>query len=108
MTRDTSFHEYVLYDLLANEVGISSKPMFGGWGMYKHGVIFGIISDENLYFKVGDENRKDFENIGSHPFVFAKKGGKKVSLSYWIVPEEIMEDREKFLELIEKSVKINR
>ncbi len=68
MKRDQSFHDYVVQDLLEKESGITSRAMFGGWGIYKNGLIFAINSDGELYFKVGDSNRADFEKVGSHPY----------------------------------------
>lgn len=57
---------------------------------------------------VNNENRSVFEKIESHPFVYAKKAGKLITMSYWLVPEEIMEDKEKFYDLLEKSVVVSR
>lgn len=104
MKRDKSFHDYVVYDILGDEPAITSKAMFGGWGIYQNGVVFGIITGGQLYFKVDDGNRSEFEAIDSHPFVYAKKSGKSVALLYWLVPEEVMEDREKFHDLMRTSV----
>ena len=39
-------------DLVGGIAGVSSKPMFGGYGIYKDGVIFAIIADGALFFKV--------------------------------------------------------
>lgn len=104
MPRDNSFHEYVVHDLLGNVPGISSRAMFGGFGIYKNGVIFAIIVESELYFKVNDQNRAEFEKIGSHPFVYKRGDGKEVSMSYWLVSEEIMENRELFASLVESSI----
>lgn len=108
MTNDKSFHDYIVYDLLGNIPGIASRAMFGGWAIYKNGSIFGIIASGELYFKVDVENRLEFERMGSHPFVYAKHNGKPVTMSYWLVPEDVMEDREKLCDLMEKSVSISR
>lgn len=108
MAKDRSFHDYIVYDLLGGVAGITSRVMFGGWAMYKNGVIFGIMIEGEIYFKVDDENRHEFEKMESHPFVYAKKGGKQVSLSYWLVPEEVMEDRRRLHDLMETSVAISR
>lgn len=108
MAKDESYHDYIVYDLLGDVSGITSRAMFGGWAMYRNGVIFGIIAAGGLYFKVDDKNRPDFEKMGSHPFVYAKKDGKPVSMSYWLVPEDLMEDKEKFYDLLEKSVDAGR
>lgn len=108
MPRDTSFHDYVTYDLLQNAPGITSRAMFGGWGIYKNGIIFAIIVESELYFKVNDQNRSEFEKIGSHPFVYKKADGKQVSMSYWVICEEIMENRELFINLMETSIAIGQ
>ena len=85
----TDFHDHVILDLLAGIPGIRSRAMFGGWGLYKNDKIFGIIADDEVYFKVDEFNRKDYEEKGSGPFTYKAKGRKKVTLSYWRVPEEI-------------------
>lgn len=107
MSRDLSFHDYVVHDALGEIPGITSRTMFGGWAIYKHGVVFGIIIESELYFKVGDENRAEFERMDSHPFVYEQKG-KRVTMSYWLVPEEVMENRELLRKLMEKSVALPR
>ena len=36
--------------------------MFGGSGLFRNGVMFGLISSDALYFRTGDNSRVDFEN----------------------------------------------
>lgn len=108
MKKDQSFHDYIIYDLLGDILDITSRGMFGGWAIYKSGIIFGIIVAGELYFKVDDENRSEFEKVESRPFVYAKKDGKPITMSYWLVPEEIMENKERFYDLVEKSVAVSR
>lgn len=88
--------------------GTVSRKMFGGWGVYKNGVIFAIITNSALYLKVGEGNRKDFERLGSKPFSYKIKTRKKpVELSYWEAPEEIMENKDTLEKWVEKAVKEN-
>lgn len=108
MSRSTSFHDYVIHDLLGEMSGITSKAMFGGWGIYREGIIFAIIIGEELYFKVDDSNRKDFESMDSRPFTYKNKNGKSITMSYWLVPEEVMENREGLRALVHKSVTANK
>ncbi len=98
---DVFFPDYVI-EQLANFGSVSSRPMFGGNGLYKSGVMFGIIFDGELYFKVDDANRADFEAKKSEPFVYQARG-KSVTLSYWYVPEDVLEDREQFVAWAEKA-----
>lgn len=82
--------------------------MFGGYGIYKDGIIFAIIAYDQLYFKVDDTNKADYEAHDSGPFVYDQGGHKQTTMSYWLVPEEIMENHEKVAEWMEKSVEISR
>jgi DNA transformation protein len=100
-----SLHDYLMADVFAETYGITSKRMFGGFGLYKNGKIFGLITDGKLFFKVGDTNRKQYEKRGSKPFVF-KSRGRDVTISYWELPADIMEDKELLEEWIEESVKV--
>jgi DNA transformation protein len=107
MAKNTAFHDYVVYDLMSELDWITSRAMFGGWGIYQYKLIFGIIIGDELYLKVDETNQKDFEKLGSHPFEYFAKS-KKVTMSYWLVPGDTLEDREVLRVLVEQSVKINR
>lgn len=82
--------DYIL-DQLASLRGVSAKRMFGGFGLFKNGLMFGIIIDDILYFKAGDKNRTDYEATGMEPFRYSSKG-RTVALSYWQVPAEALDD----------------
>ena len=103
--KKSNFVEYVVSDLLGGISGVRARAMFGGYGIYKVDTMFAIIVDDELYFKVGDLNRKDYEKLGSEPFVYKAKGGKKVAMSYWKVPAEAMEDLQVLEEWVEKSLR---
>lgn len=107
MKKDSSFRDFVIDDLFAEIPGIASRHMFGGWGIYKGGVFFAIISGGELYFKVDNENRVNYETADSHPFKYSR-GGKQISMSYWLVPEEVIEDQEKLVGWVNKSVEAGR
>ena len=87
------FHDYVMGDVLINMSDITSKRMFGGYGLYQDGSIFAIITDESeLYFKVDDTNREEFKKRGSHQFIYTgHKNKKPTGMPYWLLPEEIFE-----------------
>lgn len=116
MKRDRDFHNYLMSDVFVGIEGITSKPMFGGFGFYRNGIIFGIIADGNLYFKVGDSNKKDYEEYGSKPFTYPMKNGplrqsdsearKTTTISYWEVPADILENKDELERWINKSCMI--
>jgi DNA transformation protein and related proteins len=72
---------------------VTARRMFGGVGLYADGFFFGII-DDTVYFKVDDSNRSDYETRDCRQFsVEMEKGGRRiVSMSYFAVPEEVLED----------------
>jgi len=102
MQADKSLNEYVVHDLLSQIRGITSRAMFGGYGIYKNGKIFAIIADGELYFKVGDSNKADYQKHDSKPFVYDAHG-KQMEMSYWQLPQEIMDNKDKVAIWVEKS-----
>ncbi|MGH7197987.1 MAG: TfoX/Sxy family protein [Candidatus Omnitrophota bacterium] len=102
------FAEYVVKDLLTEVRGVTSRAMFGGFGLYKDGFIFGIIVDDEVYFKVGDRNRKKYEEAESRPFTYKNARGKVIAMSYWEIPADVLEDREAVARWVEESCQISR
>ena len=98
------FLEYIL-ELLEPAKNISLHKMFGGYIIRKNGLPIALISYDELYFKVNETNRSDFESIGSEPFTYEAKG-KIRSLSYWKLPIEILEDSNKLMDWIEKAYQV--
>ena len=83
------FRDFVL-DQLARIPQLRVKTMFGGVGLYSADAFFGIVAADELFFKVDASNRSAYEAAGSEPFrpVMARP----VSMSYWRVPIEVLED----------------
>jgi DNA transformation protein len=52
----------------------------------------GLIADGELFFKVDDRSRTHFDERGARPFTYTTKGGKQASMSYFQVPEDVIED----------------
>lgn len=94
MPTDASYKDYVVSEVLQEIEGITTRAMFGGWGIYKDGLFFALIADGVLYFKVDDTNRADYEKAGSEPFVYVSPQGKEMTMGYYELPSSIMEDRE--------------
>ena len=59
MKRTSEYLDYVMEKL--SPLGqIKSRAMFGGYGIFHEGVMFALIADDNLYFKVNESNRDDY------------------------------------------------
>ncbi len=98
-------HAYCDYliDLLSPWAEVTAKGMFGGWGLYRSGQIFGIVVEDTPYFKVDDSNRPDYEAVGTEPFFYMAKGNKRVAMSYWQVPGDILDDQDTLKDWAEKA-----
>ncbi len=83
-------------DLLAPLGAVSARSMFGGHGLYLEGVMFSLISGEQLYFKVDDLSRAAFAAADTEPFVYQGKT-QPVTLSYCTAPADAMEDPDSLL-----------
>ena len=103
----SNFVDYVVSDLLSGFQGVRARAMFGGHGIYKDDTMFAIIVDDELYYKVDDSNRRDFEKLDSKPFMYTAKGRKKpVTMSYWKLPAEVMDDLQILEEWTDKAVRV--
>ena len=83
----TARNEFVDYveELMAGCAKVSARSMFGGYGLYRDGLMFALIVEDELFFKTDAENLARFEQAGSHPFVYQKRN-RMVQLSYWSAP----------------------
>ena len=71
--------------------------MFGGEGIFVGDLMIGIIVDDQIYLKVGEGNRASFEAEGAKPFTYRRgKERNATSLSYFTVPERLLDDPEEF------------
>jgi DNA transformation protein and related proteins len=92
MAGSNEFVEFVLEGLQPLR-GVSARRMFGGWGIYKDGVMFALIAQDTLYLKVDDGNRAAYEDAGLPHFTYADKG-KPIRMPYCEAPPEGFDDPE--------------
>ena len=76
---------------LSGAEGVSSRRMFGGFGLYRNGVFFGIISGDTLFFKASETSRADYETRGMARFR-PYRNKPLLSMSYYEVPADVLED----------------
>ena len=88
MPSSTEFRDRAL-GLLLGFGPVSARAMFGGYGLYLDGVMFGLIAYDTLYFKVDDGNRDDYVEAGTGPFTYEGKR-RPVEMSYFEVPDKVM------------------
>jgi len=89
---EKEFAAYVV-ELMQSVGPVSARGMFGGYGIFLDGLMFGLIADSVLYLKVDIEIEEEFRSKGLEAFTYNKKG-KEYKMSYYQAPEETLEDAE--------------
>ncbi|MEJ1962355.1 MAG: TfoX/Sxy family protein [Gammaproteobacteria bacterium] len=104
MSVGAAFLQYVL-EQLGRAGRVTSRRMFGAVGLYCDGVFFAVIDDDTLFFKTGDDTRANYESRGMKPFrPYADK--PEVSMSYYTVPADVLDDQEELVAWARQAVKI--
>ena len=84
LTTDATATAGWLVDELEPVGDVTSKKMFGGYGVFSDGVMFAIVdSAGTVYLRTGDANLADFETAGAH------KHGR---MPYHQIPSAVLED----------------
>lgn len=103
--------DYIV-DQLRDWAPIVVRRLFGGWGIYRGPVMFGLIARDAIYFRVDSQNKPDYEATatqsfvhtarkragatasGTKPFTYTMPSGKTIEMAYYEVPADILEDVE--------------
>ena len=70
---------------------IQVRKMFGGYGVYRPGLMFGLVSGQTLYLKADAENAAHFRKHGLSQFEYRRRG-KITKISYYRAPDAAMDD----------------
>src|SRR6185436_1312380 len=73
---------------------LSLRRMFGKTGVFCDGVMFAMVTENTLYFRVDDHNRETFKEADAFPPLNYAKGGAMIDLSFWRVPERLFDEPE--------------
>ena len=86
------------FDDLFHHFGrIALRRMFGGEGIFVDDLMIGIVVEDQIYLKANDTTRGDFLAEGARPFTYRRgKEQAATSLSYYAVPERLLDDAEEF------------
>ena len=71
---------------------VTIKRMFGGKGIYHHGVIFALELHDELMLKADAQTAPLFAEAGARQWSYEGKTGKPVLMPYWSVPDEALDD----------------
>ncbi|HVH79986.1 MAG TPA: TfoX/Sxy family protein [Stellaceae bacterium] len=96
MVASADFAEF-LRDHLAPLGHITMRRMFGKTGVFCDGLMFGMVTDNMLYFRVDDQNRAAFDEAASVPPLNYEKQGALIDLSFWRAPERLYDEPDEFV-----------
>jgi DNA transformation protein len=101
MTVTSEYLAYVV-DQLGEFGTVSARRMFGGAGLYRDDLFFGLIADDILYLKVDESNRPDYEAAGMGPFR-PFHSGKNYMMGFYEVPADVLEEAEELARWASKA-----
>ena len=82
-----------LQEVFATFGAVRGRRMFGGYGIYHDGLMFGLVADDVLYLKADEISLPAFADQGLNPFEY-EKNGKAIKMSYYMAPDTIFDDPE--------------
>jgi len=97
MVASPDFAEF-LRELLAPLGHVALRRMFGKTGVFCQGVMFAMVADNTLYVRVDDGNRATFAEAASAPPLNYAKHGEMIDLSFWRVPDRLMDEQDELVE----------
>ena len=90
----------LLQEKLASIEDISTKKMFGGYGVFHDSKMFALVnSSGEIYFKCGDTNKAKFEAAG------AQSHGR---MPYYAVPDAIQADTDQLIAWAKESIALSK
>lgn len=98
--KDDSFKDFIL-DQLDDLDNVEASRMFGGYGLYQDEIFFGIIFKGYLYFKTNEITAAEYRQRKMKPF---RPNAKQALKSYYRVPVEIIEDRDRLAEWAKTAI----
>jgi DNA transformation protein len=96
MVASPSFAEF-LREQLGSLGRLSLRRMFGKTGVFCDGLMFAMVTDDTLYFRVDDDNREAFKEAAAFPPLNYAKGGELIDLSFWRAPERLFDDQDELV-----------
>jgi DNA transformation protein and related proteins len=75
---------------------VTVRRMFSGAGIFRDGLMFGLVIRDVIYLKVDETNVAEFEREGSAPFTYTRgrTSGRpsQRALPYWQLPERLYDE----------------
>ena len=80
-------------ELFAPVVGVRTRRMFGGLGVYAGEAMFALTFEGEIFLKTTDATRPEFMAAGSEPFRYIARSRERET-GYWRLPAAAFDDEE--------------
>lgn len=98
MALSKEFIEY-LEELFSVVQGSTTKKMFGGAGVFRHGLMYALaLGDGKIALKADAVTIPDFQAENCEAWYYEDKRGGKKSMNYWYMPERLADDPDELRE----------
>ncbi len=81
-------------DMFAGLGHVTIRRMFGGKGIYHHGLIVAVELRGEMMLKGDAVSAPELEAAGARRWTYEGRAGKLVQMPYWTVPDEAWDDPE--------------
>ena len=71
---------------------VTMRRMFGKTGVFCSGLMFGMVTNDMLYFRVDGDNRATFKEAESVPPLNYEKGGRTIDFCFWRAPDRLLDE----------------
>jgi DNA transformation protein and related proteins len=94
-------------ELITGFSKVEIRKMFGGAGVYRNGVGFGILDDDTFFIKADTAFGAELKKQGSRPWSYSvKKDGTVRDIAYWSLPAAAADDGDEASALAKRSFEI--
>lgn len=96
MVASDRFAEF-LREQLAPLGRVTTRRMFSKTGVFRSGLMFGMVTNDTPYFRVDEYNRAVFKEAEFAPPLSYEKKGRAIDLAFWRVPERLLDEPEELV-----------
>lgn len=83
---------------------VTIKKLFGGKGIYHHGLIIAIDLRGEVMLKADEDSAAEFAAAGSKQWVYTNSKRKTpVAMPYWSIPDDAVDDADEFTKWASKA-----
>lgn len=99
-TDDAALSATLILEKLSSIPSITSKKMFGGYGLFHNSKMFGLIDSKGVGFVKGDKSLKnDYAKMGSI---------QHSKMPYFSIPDNILQNEESLLNWVNSAIRLSK